>query len=361
VAIEIDPLHVNAYANRGAVYAQKGRHDLAIADLTKAIELDPRHAGAYYNRGTSPFAKRDYDRALADFTKTIDIDPENAAAYQSRGRVHRAKRDYDRAITDFTKAIEAGGRRDDAYSDRGLAYESKRDYDRAIADFTKVIEISPRQADAYYNRGRAHQGKREYDRVIADYDKAIEINPRHLASLSREQAISMNALAIRNDRAIADATRAIEINPKDADAYSRRQAGWTQAQTFEELPDASRTGGFRHDEVCSVPGRHACPSDLVGAGCRSSTEDMCSGLWPNGEMLLHFRAVLPRPALPLSGYPGGLHVLAPTEEEAALRAAVLNRQALTADPGRLQGQQARRAHVGCAHRAQKTGPVGGPP
>ncbi len=40
-AIELKPDDPDGYAFRAAAYRQKGDHDRAIADLTKAIKLDP--------------------------------------------------------------------------------------------------------------------------------------------------------------------------------------------------------------------------------------------------------------------------------------------------------------------------------
>ena len=51
-AIELNPIHTDAYCNRGSAYFCKGEFDLAIADYTKAIELDPDSGEVYCNRGS---------------------------------------------------------------------------------------------------------------------------------------------------------------------------------------------------------------------------------------------------------------------------------------------------------------------
>jgi len=40
-----------AYFRRGLAYYERGEHDRAIADYTKAISLDPNLAGVYLSRG----------------------------------------------------------------------------------------------------------------------------------------------------------------------------------------------------------------------------------------------------------------------------------------------------------------------
>ena len=69
-----------AYYNRGNAYYDRGDHDRAIAEYTKAIGLDPKHVIAHHNRGDSYRAKRDLDRAIADFSKSIELDPKYAIA-----------------------------------------------------------------------------------------------------------------------------------------------------------------------------------------------------------------------------------------------------------------------------------------
>ena len=50
-AIGNDLSYTEAYTNRGGVYLDMERPQLAIVDSTKAIELDPENAIAYANRG----------------------------------------------------------------------------------------------------------------------------------------------------------------------------------------------------------------------------------------------------------------------------------------------------------------------
>jgi tetratricopeptide (TPR) repeat protein len=52
-----------------ACYANKGYHDKAIADYTKAIKLQPKSGVTYNNRGKAYSEKGDYDKADIDFKK----------------------------------------------------------------------------------------------------------------------------------------------------------------------------------------------------------------------------------------------------------------------------------------------------
>lgn len=62
-----------AFLKRGMARQQKGDHDAAIADFTKAIELNPECVQAYASRGVSKDAKGDTAGAKSDYSKSIQI------------------------------------------------------------------------------------------------------------------------------------------------------------------------------------------------------------------------------------------------------------------------------------------------
>jgi Tfp pilus assembly protein PilF len=50
-ALELDPDHASAHANRGLVLQMQGKLDEAESAYRRAIELDPKHLGAFQNLG----------------------------------------------------------------------------------------------------------------------------------------------------------------------------------------------------------------------------------------------------------------------------------------------------------------------
>ncbi|HEV3028544.1 MAG TPA: tetratricopeptide repeat protein [Planctomycetota bacterium] len=62
-----------AFVKRGIARQQKGEHDAAIADFTKAIELNPDCVQAYASRGVSKDAQGDTAGAKSDYSKSIQI------------------------------------------------------------------------------------------------------------------------------------------------------------------------------------------------------------------------------------------------------------------------------------------------
>ncbi len=166
------------YNNRGIAYGEKGEHDLAIKDFTKAIQLKPDYAFAYNNRGAVHRYKGEHDQAIEDCSKAIQLKPDYAEPYSNRGAAYRNKGNYERAIKDYDMAIKLKPDFVQAYYNRGLAYHEKGELDIAIKDYSKAIELNPKLFHPYYNRGNAYFQKRYFDRAIEDYSKAIELNPK---------------------------------------------------------------------------------------------------------------------------------------------------------------------------------------
>ena len=165
------------YNNRGIDYGEKGEHDLAIKDFTKAIKLKPDYAFAYNNRGAVYRDKGEYDQAIKDCSQAIQLKPDYAEPYSNRGAAYRNKGDYDRAIKDYDRAIKLKPDFVQAYYNRGLAYHEKSELDSAIKDYSKAIELNPKLFHPYYNRGNVYLQKRDFDSAIEDYNKTIELNP----------------------------------------------------------------------------------------------------------------------------------------------------------------------------------------
>jgi tetratricopeptide (TPR) repeat protein len=61
--------------NRGGLYANQEKLDLALADWKKAIVLNPNFALAYYNRGLVYKDHGKLDLALVDYNKAIALNP----------------------------------------------------------------------------------------------------------------------------------------------------------------------------------------------------------------------------------------------------------------------------------------------
>ncbi len=73
-----------AYNNRGLLYHNQQKYELALSDYNKAIDINPNDALAYVNRGVVYALTREFPKALADAEKASELYRQqgNEAGYQ---------------------------------------------------------------------------------------------------------------------------------------------------------------------------------------------------------------------------------------------------------------------------------------
>ncbi len=106
--LKYNPRSPRAHYNLGNAYGNKGNHDQAILEYTKAIELEPNYAEAYNNLGSAYGNKGNYDQAILEYTKAIELNPNLNIAYNNRAVAYYYKHEYDRTRVDVHKAGELG-------------------------------------------------------------------------------------------------------------------------------------------------------------------------------------------------------------------------------------------------------------
>jgi tetratricopeptide (TPR) repeat protein len=219
-AIALNPNLAPTYSNRGNLYSNQGKPELAIADYNKAISLNPNYADAYNNRGNLYSNQGKLDLALADYNKAISLNPNIALAYYNRGVLYDNQGKPELAIADYNKEIALNPNIAEAYSNRGLFYSNQGKLDLALADYNKAISINPNIALAYYNRGLFYSNQGKLDLALADYNKAISLNPNYADAYNNRGNLYSNQGKL--DLALADYNKAISINPNIALAYYNR-------------------------------------------------------------------------------------------------------------------------------------------
>ncbi|MCA2660318.1 MAG: tetratricopeptide repeat protein [Microcystis sp. M049S2] len=230
-AIDINPNFAKAYNNRGILYSDLQKYDLALSDYSKAIDINPNDAGAYVNRGVLYSDLQKYDLALSDYSKAIDINRNDAEAYYNRGNLYYDLQKYDLALADYDKAIDINPNFAEAYNNRGDLYRLQQKYDLALSDINKAIDINPNDAGAYLNRGGLYRLQQKYDLALSDYSKAIEINPND--ALAYNSRGNLYSDLQKYDLALSDYSKAIEINPNLAYAYYNRGILYQDLQKYE--------------------------------------------------------------------------------------------------------------------------------
>jgi tetratricopeptide (TPR) repeat protein len=236
-----------AHMNRGIVYYDTERYDLAIADFNAVLDLDPNYAPAFNRRAMAYRYKPDPDRSLPDFDRAIALEAGNASYALNRGNAYLDLGQYDRAIADYDRAIGINPKFGIAHNQRAVAYRRKGDYARAVADYTASLPLNPRPAVVHANRGAAHRYNNALDLAIADFDAALRLEPRHAPAYRGRAFVYENKGDL--NRALADYRSALALDPQNATAQAglRRIEQRLNAASAPAMP--RDTGGAQPQET----------------------------------------------------------------------------------------------------------------
>jgi tetratricopeptide (TPR) repeat protein len=137
------------YYNKGIVYYDEGKFNIAIDNFNSAISINPDRSEFYYNLGNSYFKKKEYDQAIEQYNKALSLKPVDINTFHNLG----------------------------------IIYSWKKEYELALDYYNKILPLIAEDADIYHEMGNVYLKKGEYDIAIDYYNKALKIHPCHLAVL----------------------------------------------------------------------------------------------------------------------------------------------------------------------------------
>jgi len=238
------PASASDFVDRGNIYLDAGKSDLAIADFSEAHRLDPTNVWALADRGLSYVWKRDFPSAEKDFNAAEAIDPKNSVILRGRGLMAELKGDFPAAAEVFTKALQSEPGNEFALVHRALAFAGDGNFDSALNDLNSVIDRDPGNAGALAQRGWLSIQKQDLAAAEKDIAAALAIDPANPQALNAKASLA----SARGDKKgqITALSAAISSSSNDPGALIRRaQAYHSAGQDDAALSDvdaASKAG-----------------------------------------------------------------------------------------------------------------------
>jgi tetratricopeptide (TPR) repeat protein len=265
---------------RGALLADLGKNEEALADLDKSLAGEPDNLRTLEAKSLILARMKRYDEAIAALDKVQEKlqekDPNSTMLLLQKAQIHNQQKKYDEAIEDLTKAYEKDIGNIAILLMRSSIQFEKGDKQKALADADECLRLRKNQPEATRYRALLLADMDRMDEAVSSLEKLIEYDPKEktqtvltLAQLYVTKKQSAKAVDVYNKylekepengeylrgrgdaylnigkaaEAIADYERAYKIMPKDSGLLNNY--AWVLATT----PDDKLRNGKRAVEM----------------------------------------------------------------------------------------------------------------
>ncbi|KAK0671788.1 PaTOM70 mitochondrial precursor proteins import receptor encoded by the PaTom70 protein [Cercophora samala] len=182
-----------AYAHnlRGTFQCLKGKHQEALADLSRSIELDPGLTQSYIKRASMNLELGAPDKAEEDFEAALAKNPEDPDIYYHRAQLHFIKGEFADAQKDYQKSIDLDPDFIFSHIQLGVTQYKLGSIASSMATFRRCIKNFPKIPDVYNYYGELLLDQTKFSEAIEKFDTAIELE-------KETKPMSMNVLPLIN-------------------------------------------------------------------------------------------------------------------------------------------------------------------
>ncbi|KAH6627070.1 hypothetical protein B0J18DRAFT_159122 [Chaetomium sp. MPI-SDFR-AT-0129] len=164
-----------AYNLRGTFRCLKGKHEDALADLSKSIELDPELTQSYIKRASMNLELGAPEMAEEDFKVALSKNGEDPDIFYHRAQLHFIKGEFAEAQKDYQKSIDLD--RDFIFShiQLGVTQYKMGSIASSMATFRRCMKNFEKTPDVYNYYGELLLDQGKYQEAIEKFDTAIEL------------------------------------------------------------------------------------------------------------------------------------------------------------------------------------------
>ena len=151
------------------------KFDIAQELYRQVLKIEPNHLGAHNNLGAIFIKLKEYPKAIGCYNKVIKINPNFVSAYNNLGIILHKQNKYDEAKTSYRKAIELKPDYVEAFSNLGVTLKELNKFDEAEAVYRKIILMKPDHQSAYKNLDLLVQDKNLLNHIF-EKNKSLKKN-----------------------------------------------------------------------------------------------------------------------------------------------------------------------------------------
>ncbi|KAL2157713.1 hypothetical protein VTH06DRAFT_5196 [Thermothelomyces fergusii] len=172
---DLGPHEAYAYNLRGTFRCLMGRHEDALADLSKSIELDPELTQSYIKRASMNLELGDPEKAEEDFQIAVSKNAEDPDIYYHRAQLHFIKGEFAEAQKDYQKSIDLDSDFIFSHIQLGVTQYKMGSIASSTATFRRCMKNFEKTPDVYNYYGELLLDQGKYQEAIEKFDTAIEL------------------------------------------------------------------------------------------------------------------------------------------------------------------------------------------
>jgi tetratricopeptide (TPR) repeat protein len=105
-ALNLDPLYVNAWIQKGFALSRIGMPTEALACYDRALEIDPENPGIRCLKGFAFKDLKDFEKSIECYNEVLKINPEDVFSWYQKGLALESLGRYGEAMECYDKALE---------------------------------------------------------------------------------------------------------------------------------------------------------------------------------------------------------------------------------------------------------------
>lgn len=182
VAVSLDPSDGSAFMNRGNIYFDQGKDDLALLDYWKAMkskmkenEKQSQLFRLYSNIGGIYGRRSQLDSANYYLDLSLALDSTNTGGILNKALTLINSGNHREAINYFLKYMRYEPKDLSINSDIGVCYQNLREFSTSIEWFDKAIAAQPENGGYYLNRSYSYNALQDLPRAREDAQRAAQL------------------------------------------------------------------------------------------------------------------------------------------------------------------------------------------
>jgi tetratricopeptide (TPR) repeat protein len=237
VAIETDPVSIDARALRASILLELGRDDEALRILRRIIVADPKRAGTHKQIATIHARAGRFERAVNQFEKELAINPDDATVLTELGVFYLRSNQFDGASDRLERAVRAAPESARAHHQLAeVRFKQKRRQEgfelqrRALVLDPSDVDLLVDHIRALYSFGRAPEARRLLEEALSN---TTSPDPLLLLEAARQAAGRFDY-----EGGIRALQRAIAIDPRQSKPHFELGRNFLRLGRNEEAREA---------------------------------------------------------------------------------------------------------------------------